>query len=147
MLRRLLPATKLVARRWKSGASPVAAYAAEDVVKSDHCDVIDGGPVGPYRLRRPLKLPKDHRGVEVIQDPLYNKGMAFDYGERDRLGLRGLMPPCVSTLEEQCMKTMVHLRGLPDDLSKQSCSSWTSTTATRRSSTASSSATSASSRR
>ena len=118
MLRRLLPATKLVARRWKSGASPVAAYAAEDVVKSDHCDVIDGGPVGPYRLRRPLKLPKDHRGVEVIQDPLYNKGMAFDYGERDRLGLRGLMPPCVSTLEEQCMKTMVHLRGLPDDLSK-----------------------------
>ena len=67
MLRRLLPATKLVARRWKSGASPVAAYAAEDVVKSDHCDVIDGGPVGPYRLRRPLKLPKDHRGVEVIR--------------------------------------------------------------------------------
>ncbi|KAH8073361.1 malate dehydrogenase [Aureococcus anophagefferens] len=72
----------------------------------------------PLPPAAPLKLPKDHRGVEVIQDPLYNKGMAFDYGERDRLGLRGLMPPCVSTLEEQCMKTMVDLRGLPDDLSK-----------------------------
>ena len=27
--------------------------------------------------------------------------MAFDYSERDRLGLRGLLPPKVKTIEEQ----------------------------------------------
>jgi hypothetical protein len=28
-----------------------------------------------------------------VQDPLYNKGTAFEPGERDRLNLRGLLPP------------------------------------------------------
>ena len=104
--------------RHKGSWSKISSYNDEVAVRADACDVIDGGPVGPYRLRRPLKLPLNHQGVEVAQDPLYNKGLAFDMGERDRLGLRGLMPPHVSSMEEQCMKTMMHLRSLPDDLSK-----------------------------
>jgi len=27
------------------------------------------------------------------QDPLYNKGTGFQHGERDRLNIRGLLPP------------------------------------------------------
>ena len=32
-------------------------------------------------------------GAEIVKDPLYNKGTAFEHGERDRLDLRGLLPP------------------------------------------------------
>ncbi|KAK9792672.1 hypothetical protein WJX73_006593 [Symbiochloris irregularis] len=32
------------------------------------------------------------RGLDVLHDPIYNKGTAFPYSERERLGLRGLLP-------------------------------------------------------
>eukprot|EP01083_Nonionella_stella_P210650 762420_1 len=32
-------------------------------------------------------------GVDLLHDPLYNKGTAFTASERDRLALRGLVPP------------------------------------------------------
>ena len=41
------------------------------------------------------------KGREVLNDPLFNKGLAFPYTERDRLGLRGLLPPSVRTMQEQ----------------------------------------------
>ena len=39
----------------------ISEYAKETAVQSDTCDVVDGGIVGPYRLRRPLKLPPHHQ--------------------------------------------------------------------------------------
>lgn len=42
-----------------------------------------------------------HSGFTLLQDPLFNKGTAFSDEERDALGLRGLLPPHVETLEEQ----------------------------------------------
>lgn len=39
----------------------------------------------------PIKTGK--RGMDLIHDPLYNKGTGFKHIERDRLGLRGLVPP------------------------------------------------------
>ena len=50
-----------------------------------------------------------------MHDPLWNKGMAMDYPERDRLNLRGLVPPRVKTLEEQAERAMLHLRAYGDD--------------------------------
>ena len=41
------------------------------------------------------------RGVAVIQDPLLNKGTAFTQAERDVLQLNGLLPPHISSPEEQ----------------------------------------------
>jgi hypothetical protein len=41
------------------------------------------------------------RGVDLLHDPHVNKGTAFTEKERDALGLRGLLPPRVSTLEQQ----------------------------------------------
>ena len=38
---------------------------------------------------------------DILNNPFLNKGSAFTEKERDRLGLRGLLPPAVQTLEEQ----------------------------------------------
>jgi malate dehydrogenase (oxaloacetate-decarboxylating)(NADP+) len=58
------------------------------------------------------------RGIELLRDPLLNKGTAFTERERDALGLRGLLPPHVLTQDEQAERVLSHLRGLPDDLEK-----------------------------
>jgi malate dehydrogenase (oxaloacetate-decarboxylating)(NADP+) len=58
------------------------------------------------------------RGVELLRDPLFNKGTAFTERERDALGLRGLLPPHVLTQDEQAERFLDHLRRLPDDLEK-----------------------------
>ncbi|HTW19581.1 MAG TPA: NAD-dependent malic enzyme [Mycobacteriales bacterium] len=38
---------------------------------------------------------------ELLADPLTNRGTAFSEADRDRLGLAGLLPPGVETLEQQ----------------------------------------------
>lgn len=47
-----------------------------------------------------------HRGMELLTDAWYNKGTAFPPHERDRLGLRGLLPPKGLTLEKQAKRFM-----------------------------------------
>jgi len=49
----------------------------------------------------------------LLHNPLWNKGTAFSYSERDRLGLRGLVPPQVKTIEEQSSRVLKHLDAEP----------------------------------
>src|SRR3954470_22308873 len=56
--------------------------------------------------------------MALLRDPLLNKGTAFTAQERDDLGLRGLLPPCVLTMETQVERVLVNLRTLPTDLEK-----------------------------
>jgi malate dehydrogenase (oxaloacetate-decarboxylating)(NADP+) len=56
--------------------------------------------------------------MEVLRDPLLNKGTAFTERERDALGLRGLLPPHVLSQDEQAERVLEHLRRQPDDLEK-----------------------------
>jgi malate dehydrogenase (oxaloacetate-decarboxylating)(NADP+) len=58
------------------------------------------------------------RGLALLRDPLLNKGTAFNERERDALGLRGLLPAHVLSLEEQAKRVLTNLRHLPDDLEK-----------------------------
>jgi len=58
------------------------------------------------------------RGMALLRDPLLNKGTAFTELERDTLGLRGLLPAHVLTMEEQAERVMTNLRRLPNDLEK-----------------------------
>jgi len=58
------------------------------------------------------------RGLTVLRDPLLNKGTAFNEKERDALGLRGLLPAHVHSLEEQAARVLENLRHLPDELEK-----------------------------
>ncbi len=48
-----------------------------------------------------IYLPVTERGQQLLRNPLLNKGTAFTERERDALGLRGLCPPRVFTIEEQ----------------------------------------------
>ncbi|HXZ22109.1 MAG TPA: NAD-dependent malic enzyme [Pseudolabrys sp.] len=57
-------------------------------------------------------------GVALLRDPMLNKGTAFTEQERDALGLRGLLPAHVLTMEAQAQRVMTNLRQLPNDLEK-----------------------------
>ncbi len=58
------------------------------------------------------------RGLDVLRDPLLNKGSAFTEKQRDELGLRGLLPPHVHSQVEQAQRFLTNLRKFPDPLDK-----------------------------
>jgi malate dehydrogenase (oxaloacetate-decarboxylating)(NADP+) len=58
------------------------------------------------------------RGAALLSNPLLNKGTAFTEKERDALGLRGLLPPRVFTLDEQVQRSVAALQRKPDALEK-----------------------------
>jgi Malic enzyme len=58
------------------------------------------------------------RGRALIGQPLLNKGTAFTESERDELGLHGLLPPRVSSIEEQVALELEHVRRKADDLER-----------------------------
>jgi malate dehydrogenase (oxaloacetate-decarboxylating) len=58
------------------------------------------------------------RGENVLRDPLLNKGTAFTAEERASLGLEGLLPWAVTTLEEQVRRAYRQYRAQPTDLLK-----------------------------
>ncbi len=58
------------------------------------------------------------RGAELLERPLLNKDSGFDDRERDVFGLRGLLPPRNSTIEEQVTLELEHIRIKGDDLER-----------------------------
>lgn len=54
-------------------------------------------------------------GVKILHDPIRNKGTAFTEEERDRLGLRGLLPPRVHSAAEQELRVIGNLRNCATD--------------------------------
>jgi malate dehydrogenase (oxaloacetate-decarboxylating) len=58
------------------------------------------------------------RGLAVLNSPMLNKGTAFTAEERQALGLGGLLPPDISTLETQVKRAYIQYERLPDPLSK-----------------------------
>jgi malate dehydrogenase (oxaloacetate-decarboxylating)(NADP+) len=58
------------------------------------------------------------RGVDLLHDPVLNKGTAFTEAERDRLGLRGLLPARVSTQEGQMARVLENIRRKTSDIEK-----------------------------
>jgi malic enzyme len=56
------------------------------------------------------------RGRALIGHRLLNKDTAFSDAERDALGLRGLLPPRITSIEEQVDLELEHVRRKSDDL-------------------------------
>ena len=61
------------------------------------------------------KLPT---GAALLHDPRLNKGTAFTEAERDKLNIRGLLPPRIFTLAEQQWRVLENLRRKESDLEK-----------------------------
>ena len=58
------------------------------------------------------------RGTDLLDTPLLNKGTAFTDGERRALGLHGLLPPQVETLDQQVVRAYEAFRRKTDDLER-----------------------------
>jgi malate dehydrogenase (oxaloacetate-decarboxylating) len=58
------------------------------------------------------------RGRGLLRDPRYNRGTAFTAEERSTLGLQGLLPAAVQSLEEQAKRSYEQYRAQPDDLAR-----------------------------
>ncbi len=59
------------------------------------------------------------RGHDILNNPFLNKGTAFTMEERKELGLVGILPPYVQTLEEQAEQAYQHFLRKPSNLEKR----------------------------
>ncbi|MCK8437145.1 NAD-dependent malic enzyme [Streptomyces sp. D2-8] len=68
----------------------------------------------PTHHPRPTTSP----AVTTLADPLVNKGTAFSRSEREELGLDGLLPPAVETLDEQVARAYEAFHGYDKPLNR-----------------------------
>lgn len=58
------------------------------------------------------------RGKDILSNPILNKGVAFSQEERKELGLEGILPPTVLTIEEQVQRAYEQFLAQPNNLRK-----------------------------
>ena len=61
---------------------------------------------------------RDARGVSVLNSATLNKGTTFTFTQRERLGLRGLLPPKLEKVETQVKRAWEQLKTFDEDLNK-----------------------------
>ena len=57
-------------------------------------------------------------GIELLDNPVLNKGTAFTAAEREKHGLEGLLPITVETIERQLERVLGHLEQKSSDLER-----------------------------
>src|SRR6476661_5946508 len=68
--------------------------------------------------RSEIQKPPVVLGTDLLNVPLLNKGTAFTEPERKQLGLEGLLPPHVETLDEQVVRAYEAYKRKGDDLER-----------------------------
>ena len=69
-----------------------------------------------FHLRKPIRV--NDYGNQILQNGLFNKGTCFNIGERDRLGLRGLIPSKRLTMQQQIDRAKFQLSKEESDIRK-----------------------------
>ena len=59
------------------------------------------------------------KAMSILNNPYLNQGTAFTKAERDQLGLNGLIPPYLQTLDEQVAQTYAQFQTKANDLEKR----------------------------
>jgi malate dehydrogenase (oxaloacetate-decarboxylating) len=75
-------------------------------------------PTKFYRVDKRGAFEISARGFDVLRTPQINKGTAFTIEERQELGLTGLLPPAVLTIEQQAERAYELFKKQSDDLAK-----------------------------
>jgi malic enzyme len=65
-----------------------------------------------------LRLLGTKRGYDVLRNPLLNKGSAFTPGEREALGLLGIMPPQYNEMAMQAQRSYANIQRQPTPIDK-----------------------------
>jgi malate dehydrogenase (oxaloacetate-decarboxylating)(NADP+) len=65
-----------------------------------------------------LSESKSLRGIDVLSNPTLNKGTGFTQKERKDLGLIGLLPAGIETIDQQVERVLGHLAQKPTDLER-----------------------------
>lgn len=58
------------------------------------------------------------RGIDILRNPRLNKGTAFTLKERQLMGIHGLLPPVVRTLDEQLVRVLNNFQKRATDLDR-----------------------------
>ncbi|KAL1322203.1 hypothetical protein HN51_067124 [Arachis hypogaea] len=87
----------------------LARFAATSLARSRRFSTAIPGPCMVHK-----------RGADILHDPWFNKDTGFPLTERDRLGLRGLLPPRVISFEHQYERFMNSYRSLEKNTRGQS---------------------------
>ena len=66
----------------------------------------------------PEVIKTRRRGAAVLRKAAINKGLAFSPEEREALGLNGVLPSAVQTIEQQIQLENEHLQAKSNDLEK-----------------------------
>jgi malate dehydrogenase (oxaloacetate-decarboxylating)(NADP+) len=70
------------------------------------------------RIGELILIPRDKRGSDIMNDPDVNKGNAFSMLERERLGLRGLIPPAEIDIETQLQREISRFNKIKEPLER-----------------------------
>lgn len=77
--------------------------------------------MAPNTVTKLEKAPKNNLGgLNLLHDPVRNKGTAYSRDERRQMGLEGLLPHAVETLDRQVERVLDHLDHVKDDLDQYS---------------------------
>jgi len=68
--------------------------------------------------RKQIRITNMPTGIDLLREPTLNKGTAFTEEERKALGLEGLLPTDVNSLETQVIRVMENFHKKPTDLEK-----------------------------
>jgi len=68
--------------------------------------------------KKQIRIANMPTGIDLLHEPTLNKGTAFTEEEREALGLVGLLPPYVNSLETQVIRVMENFHKKPNDLEK-----------------------------
>ncbi|MBJ8095802.1 NAD-dependent malic enzyme [Bacillus cereus] len=71
-----------------------------------------------FNLSNDRSIQTNLKGKNLLAQPFLNKGLAFTKQERKFLGLEGILPPTVLTLEEQVKRAYRQFKEQPNNLRK-----------------------------